>query len=103
MIGKEQAEERLMKLKEVQFYKPTAMELHRPVGHLVSRVQRQEDRRYQEKVEVQKVKLKKYLKQLEKYEAELNDNKKIKPKISIGCFPVRRRTRMERYRIKSRR
>lgn len=99
---KKLAKDRLMELNEVQFYKPTVMELHAQRNHLVRRVQRMEDVRYRKKIEAQREKLKKYLKNIEKYESALKENDKkaklVKPKISIGSFPVRVRTRIEKRR-----
>ena len=96
---KKLAQDKLMDLNAVQFYKPTAMDLHAQKDHLVRRVQRMEDRRYKEKIEAQKDKLKKYLKKLEKYESNLKgNNKKTKPIMPVTCIPVRVRTRIERKR-----
>jgi len=92
------AKDRLFELNAVQFYKPTASDLHAQKNHLVRRVQRIEDRRYKQKIEEQKDKLKKYLKKLEEYDKLNGKSKMVKPKIFIGKFPVRVRTRIERKR-----
>ncbi len=51
----------LLKLKKVKFIEPTAAQLHRQRHHLVSRVQRQEDRRYLQAVQKKKAELEKKL------------------------------------------
>ncbi|GAG96109.1 unnamed protein product, partial [marine sediment metagenome] len=50
----QEMEAELLELNQVQFIKPTALELHQRKHALVSRVQRQEDRRYRQRVQSRK-------------------------------------------------
>ncbi len=114
---KQKVIERLGKLGQVQFHKPSAMELHGP-RPLMSRVQRQEDRLYRQRVQEQQKKFKFKLQKIEKYYKDLQKEEKRrldlledwqgddelvfqpidvvvpKPIIGIQGMPIQRRTRL---------
>jgi len=115
---------RLRKLREVQFHKPTAMDLRGP-RPLMARVGRQEQRLYKQRVlkqekdfQVKLAKIQKYLSDLQAEEQrrldlieswEGNDEPVFqpigevvpKPVISIPGIPLQRRTRLQpRRRLK---
>ena len=91
---KQEIMKRLGELKSVTFRGPTAMELRSP-RPLLSRVQRQEDRRYKENIERQKAKLKSDLKRVESYTASVKAQESYlantplvlpKPKVIMGIL-----------------
>ena len=96
-----QAISKLGELNRVQPIRYSAMDLHskRP---LLSRVQRQEDRRFMEKVKLQKVKLKKDIEDIDKYLLSLKEvgEKSLlfqpisMPNITFKQKPVLKRTRL---------
>lgn len=100
-IKKQKIKQRLIELSQVQIPRWTAMELHAKRA-LLSRVHRQEVRRYYEDLEVQKVQLNKDLKRIEDYLKSVKNKKKDntlpKPTIDIKPKLIFRETRLERYR-----
>jgi len=98
---KQKIKKRLAELNQVKPIQWTAMDLHSP-RPLLSRVHRQEVRRYKQNLEAQKVKLNKDLERIEKYLKSIKDKKKDnklpKPTIDIKPMPVFRKTRLSRYR-----
>ena len=86
----------LANLREIQFQQPTARELHYKKGHLVRRVQRQESKRYRERVERQKIKLQQDLVRIDAYILSLDTKKEIpKPVINLWDIPARKQTRIQ--------
>lgn len=67
---KEKVLSRLGKLGQVQFYEPSALQLHGP-RPLMARVQRQENLRYKQQVAKQQMDFKLKLQKIEKYYADL--------------------------------
>lgn len=110
---RKEAIQRLGELSKVKFVKPTARELH-SIRPMLSRVKRQEIKRYESIVKRQKVKLTKdisdidkYLQSVGDYEAYLASNgigpaPVVLPKLSvfIGIKPKFKKTRLPRYKIK---
>ena len=104
---REKVVSQLSELKTVRFHKPTARELHSQRNHLVQRVGRQENRRYREQVEKQKVKLKDDLRRIDEYLLSLNtarlDTNGVvplvevpQPEIGRWGMPLQRRARFQK-------
>jgi len=124
-IEKQKIKQRLTELNQVKPLQWTAMELH-PKRPLLSRVHRQEVRRYQQSLEAQKIQLNQDLKRVENYLKSMRDreeyfkrkkafeskDKKLKetkfleqapvilpkPTIVLKPTPIFRETRLGRYR-----
>ena len=121
---KEKVLSRLGKLREVKFHRPSAMDLRGP-RPLMSRIGRQEQRLYKQKVQEQQRTFKLKLAKIEKYYADLQveEQRRLdlledwqddgepafqpidlvvpKPRIGIPCMPVQRRARLHpRRRLK---
>ena len=71
---------RLATLKEVEFAKPNAMDLHGPRS-MMGRVQRQEDRLYKQRVLKQQKALKLKLAKIDKYRSDLQTEKERRSKL----------------------
>lgn len=120
----EQRAQAVSRLGELQRVKPkpyTALELH-PKRQMLGRVQRQEQKRFEQRVQKRKVKLKKDISDIDKYLAsvearedffarlpELPNEKEIlapavlsAPTIVFGPRPMFRPTRLERYKRRGR-
>ncbi len=108
------------RLGELQKIKPkvyTAMELHQR-RQMISRVQRQEQRRYHQETQKRKLKLKKDIKDIDFYLASTSAQRTEPitstmtisavpkvipiPTIVFGPKPILRKTRLERYKKKGR-
>ena len=114
---KQKVIERLGKLREVQFHKSSAMDLHGP-RPLMLRVERQEQRLYKQRIFEQQKKFKLKLQKIEKYYKDIQKEEKRrldlledwqgddapvfqpidvvvpKPVIGISKMPIQRRARL---------
>ncbi|KKM70206.1 hypothetical protein LCGC14_1443080 [marine sediment metagenome] len=105
MNKKQRIEEALFKLKKVVLFKPTALELHQARGVMLSRVQRQEDRRHWEAVQRKKVKLEQQLLDLKSKENQglpqqeslQNGGPLVLPKKALTRVKSKSRMSMGRY------
>ena len=94
---RKKVERQLSELREVQFHRPIAMELHSQRNHLVQRVRRQEGKKHKERVERQKIKLKSDLQKIDEYLLSLDTEEELlKPEITMWGTPVRKEVRFQR-------
>ncbi|GAG96104.1 unnamed protein product [marine sediment metagenome] len=94
MVTREEMEAELMRLKKIQFIKPTAMELRQGRHALVNRTQRRENRRYKRIVKMKKEKLTRLLSTCpKKQEFDLNSRR---PKRTLTRVESKKRLRGKR-------
>jgi hypothetical protein len=109
---RQEAVQKLGELKKIKFIKPTARELH-SIRPMLSRVKRQEMKRYESVVKRQKVKLTKDVSDIDKYLQSVSDYEAYmasngigpapvvlpKPNVIVGIKPILKKTRLPRYKI----
>ena len=91
---KNMVSKRLNLLNQISFNKPTAMQLRQQQDHMLNRVQRIEDKRFQRLVEDRKIKLRSDVKNIRDYEKRLF-NEKLRRQKELKVFNEKLRRQKE--------